>query len=82
MKKGRVFGRWLALGVVSIVGATSARHLDSTLQALTLHLDEEDRQAITDVLSRASGPAGDVYALEREGGGKHARIMRYELNAS
>jgi hypothetical protein len=34
------------------------------------------------VLSRAKGPHGDVYALEREKGGRHARIMKYELNAS
>lgn len=66
----------------AIVGATSARYLDSTVQALTLRLDDEDRQAVADVLSRARGPGGDVYALEREEGGKHARIMRYELNAS
>jgi hypothetical protein len=64
------------------VGARSARHLDSTLQASTLRLDEEDRRIIADVLTRAQGPAGEVYALEREAGGKHAGIMRYELNAS
>ena len=64
----------------AIVGATSTRHLASTLQAATLALTDEDRRAIDAVLARATGPAGDVYALEREKGGRHARIMRYELN--
>jgi aryl-alcohol dehydrogenase-like predicted oxidoreductase len=65
----------------AIVGATSARHLESTLQAVTLRMDNDDRQAIENLLARAQGPAGEVYALEREAGGKHAGIMRYELNA-
>jgi aryl-alcohol dehydrogenase-like predicted oxidoreductase len=64
----------------TIVGATSATQLASTLQASMLRLDEEDIRAVEHVLSRATGPRGDVYALEREKGGKHARIMRYELN--
>jgi aryl-alcohol dehydrogenase-like predicted oxidoreductase len=82
---GSVAIRWVLdrpQAAAAIVGATSTRHLDSTLQALTLRLDDADRGAIADVLSRAHGPGGDVYALEREEGGKHARIMRYELNAS
>ena len=66
----------------AIVGATSARHLDATLQATTLRLDAEDLRAIDQVLTRATGPEGDVYALEREKGGRHARVMKYELNAS
>ena len=65
----------------AIVGATSARHLQSTLQASTLRLDRDEMHAIEQVLTRARGPAGDVYALERKKGGRHARIMRYELNA-
>lgn len=64
----------------AIVGATSARHLASTVQAVTLALDDGDRAAIETVLADAPGPAGDVYALERVKGGRHARIMKYELN--
>jgi aryl-alcohol dehydrogenase-like predicted oxidoreductase len=64
----------------AIVGATSARHLASTLQAASLGMDDDDRGAIDAVIARARGPAGDVYALEREKGGRHARIMKYELN--
>ena len=66
----------------AIVGATSARHLQATLQASTLRLDRDDVRALEQVLARAKGPAGDVYTLEREKGGRHARIMKYELNAS
>jgi len=82
---GSVAIRWVLdrpQGAAAIVGATSARQLAATLQAATLRFDEEDVRAIEQVLSRASGPSGDVYALEREKGGKHARIMRYELNKS
>jgi aryl-alcohol dehydrogenase-like predicted oxidoreductase len=65
----------------AIVGATSARHLESTLQAATLALTDDDRREIDAVISRRRGPGGDVYTLEREKGGRHAKIMRYELNA-
>lgn len=66
----------------AIVGATSARHLTSTLQAIALRLDIDDRRAIEAVLSRAQGPTGEVYGLERESGGRHARIMKYDLNTA
>jgi aryl-alcohol dehydrogenase-like predicted oxidoreductase len=66
----------------AIVGATSARHLDATLQASTLRIDSDEYRAIEQVLARAKGPAGDVYDIEREAGGKHARIMKYELNTA
>ena len=66
----------------AIVGATSARHLQSTLQAATVRLDRNDVHAIERVLARTRGPAGEVYELERQKGGRHARIMKYELNTS
>jgi len=64
----------------AIVGATSTRHLASTLQAATLRLDADDRAAVEAVVARARGPSGEVYALERDKGGRHARTMKYELN--
>ncbi|MFN2447390.1 MAG: aldo/keto reductase [Vicinamibacterales bacterium] len=66
----------------AIVGATSTRHLAATLQAISLTLTAEDCRAVDSVLARAPGPDGDVYTLEREKGGAHARIMRYDLNTS
>lgn len=64
-----------------IVGARHRRHLAATVAAASLVLQADDVRAIDDAV--AAGPAvpGDVYALEREKGGRHAAIMRYELNA-
>lgn len=82
---GSVAIRWLldqpGIGA-AIVGATSARHLASTMQAVSLRLDDGDLAAIAMAIAERTGPAGDVYALEREKGGRHARIMRYDLNRS
>jgi len=64
----------------AILGASGARHLRDTLQALDLHLDADDRAALEAVLARAQGPAGPVYALERDPTGPHAAVMRYDLN--
>jgi aryl-alcohol dehydrogenase-like predicted oxidoreductase len=68
-------------GVASvIVGARNAAHLEANRAALRLRLEEEDRQLIEAVADRRRGPRGDTYALEREKGGRHARIMKYDLN--
>jgi uncharacterized repeat protein (TIGR04076 family) len=65
-----------------IVGARHARHLPDTLQALRLQLDADDRGAIAAVHDAAHGPSGEVYGLERIPAGRHAAIMRYNLNRS
>lgn len=65
----------------AIVGARHARHLGATLAALRLSLDDTDRAAVESAVAGAPGPAGDVYGLEREPAGRHAAIMRYDLNA-
>jgi aryl-alcohol dehydrogenase-like predicted oxidoreductase len=64
-----------------IVGAVNTSHLPSHLQIGELHLDEADLHAIATITDRRRGPAGDVYALERDRTGIHGRIMKYELNA-
>jgi hypothetical protein len=43
-------------------------------------LDDADRQMIARVQAASGGPEGDVYALERVKGGRHASIMRYTLS--
>jgi aryl-alcohol dehydrogenase-like predicted oxidoreductase len=80
---GAVAIRWMLdqPGVAGvIVGARHARHLDQLLAADSLTLDEADRASIRALQARGAGPAGDVYALERMKGGRHASIMRYTLN--
>jgi len=79
---GAVAIRWVLdqPGVAAvIVGARHARHLEQIRKACVLALDDADRLEIARVQSASSGPDGEVYALERVKGGKHASIMRYGL---
>ena len=79
---GAVAIRWVLdqPGVAAvIVGARHARHLARTVGAATVALDASDHAAIAEAQAGASGPSGEVYGLEREPGGRHAVIMRYNL---
>jgi aryl-alcohol dehydrogenase-like predicted oxidoreductase len=58
---------------VAIIGARNAAHLDDLVHAVTL--DEDDRGAISRVVSQATGPRGDCYELERVEAGPHSAIM-------
>ncbi len=69
----------LQVGAV-IVGARNSSYLGETLAALDCDLGPTEYSAIESVLRGSLGPVGDVYQLEREKGGRHANIMRYELN--
>ena len=62
-----------------ILGARYADRLPRTLRVFSIALDEADRAAIRAVQARARGPAGPVYALERDRHGPHGRIMKYGL---
>jgi aryl-alcohol dehydrogenase-like predicted oxidoreductase len=64
-----------------IVGARNRAHLAANLRIGELALTDADRAAIAGVLARATGPAGDVYALERDRAGRHGSIVKYDLNA-
>jgi aryl-alcohol dehydrogenase-like predicted oxidoreductase len=66
----------------SIVGARSTAHLAPTLAAPSLTLSASEQAMLDAVLAERTGPVGDVYALEREKGGRHASIMRYNLNTT
>ena len=63
----------------AIVGATNASHLAQHRGIGGLRLDDADRAAIDAVTSGRPGPTGDTYDLERDRGGRHGRIMKYEL---
>lgn len=80
---GSVALRWVMdqpMVAAAIVGARHASHLPSTIAALALALSADDLAALDVVLADATGPRGDVYSLEREKGGRHSAIMRYNLN--
>jgi aryl-alcohol dehydrogenase-like predicted oxidoreductase len=66
----------------AILGSRGPAHLASNRRTFALRLDAEDRRLLEEIFARHEGPAGDVYALEREKGSRHAAIMRYGLNAS
>lgn len=63
-----------------IVGARNSKHLQNNLKIFEIKLDAEDMGKIDDVLDKSQGPNGDVYFLERIKNGKHAGIMKYNLN--
>ena len=65
-----------------IVGARDASHLPANLKIDSLALDETDLSAIAAVLERSSDIGGDVYDIERDTGGRHGRIMKYNLNSA
>ncbi len=66
--------------VAALVGTRGAAHLEDNRRVVGLRLDDEDRQSIARVLERAAGPSGEPFALERQAGGRHARIMKTDLN--
>jgi len=64
---------------VAIVGARNAAHLDQLVKPVTL--DANDRSAIARLVSRATGPRGDCYELERIEAGPHSAIMWKNQNS-
>jgi len=64
----------------AIVGVRHAGHLADTLRLFSFDLDKEDLSAIRQVIDKTSGPVGDVYTAERIKRGKHAAIMKVNLN--
>ena len=63
-----------------IVGARNIKHLDSLQRINNFNLTPQDLERITIVLSRAKGPLGPFYVLERDKEGPHGSIMKYNLN--
>lgn len=66
----------------TIIGARNDHHLQKLIAISQIDLDEVDCNILDEFLQTTDGPAGIVYALERDKEGKHGRIMRYNLNES
>ena len=68
-------------GVAAVLmGTRPAGHLRDNLRVFDLRLDEGDYALLDEVLSRAVGPKGEPFELERIPGGPHARIMKTNLS--
>jgi len=63
-----------------IVGARNADHVSRNAGLATLDLTPEDTAQIEAVLAKARKVPDDVFALERDQGGPHGSIMKYNLN--
>jgi aryl-alcohol dehydrogenase-like predicted oxidoreductase len=63
-----------------IVGARDRAHLAANLAIAELALDATDIAAIDAVLAEGRPIEGEVYALERDRGGRHGAIMKYNLS--
>jgi aryl-alcohol dehydrogenase-like predicted oxidoreductase len=64
----------------AIVGATDPTRVDELVRAATLQLTSGEQDRIAAIQRRSHGPSGGIYELERIQDGRHAAIMRYELN--
>ncbi len=64
-----------------IVGATSRAHLAANMSIAATRLTAADHAEIAAITSRRLGPTGEVYELERDRGGRHGSIMKYNLSA-
>ncbi len=49
-----------------IIGARHARHLQENLRSLSFALDSDDYKNLNGILERSTGPAGDIYSVDRE----------------
>lgn len=65
----------------AIVGCRKTEHLETIGRVFGWSLSPDDRRLLDEVANPSIGPAGDVYQAERDMSGKHAAIMRYDLNA-
>ncbi|MGH9464408.1 MAG: aldo/keto reductase [Thermoanaerobaculia bacterium] len=68
-------------GVAAAILGAGVRHRPGeALSLFSFCLDREDRERLDAIRPPAAGPRGDVYGVEREPGGRHAAILRTELN--
>jgi aryl-alcohol dehydrogenase-like predicted oxidoreductase len=63
-----------------IVGARNLSHLNANKAIFGLRLTPNDHARIAEILLQRRGPSGDTFTLERDRGGPHGSIMKYNLN--
>lgn len=64
----------------AIVGLSSWPRLSEALGGAALRLRDDDLAELNGAVRTAPGPGGPVFGLERIPGGRHASIMKYNLN--
>jgi aryl-alcohol dehydrogenase-like predicted oxidoreductase len=64
-----------------IVGARNASHVADTAKMFDFSFDTQDKELLENVFKQAKDLKGDIYELERGKGGRHANIMKYNLNS-
>jgi len=64
----------------AIIGARNCRHIFRLKNVFGLRLEEHELKKIAELVSRAPGPSGPVFGLERDREGPHGRIMKYNLS--
>lgn len=68
--------------VSSLIFGGSAKRIKDIHRSLSLRLRDDDMHEIRMAIGELPRLPGDVYSVERIKGGKHAQIMRYDLNAA
>ena len=63
-----------------IIAARNRGHIAQNTVTFSTELDAHDRKLIEGVLARSNRCTGDIYDWERQPGGKHNRIMKFNLN--
>ena len=63
-----------------IIGARNRHHLEKWQRLNAFTLDASDLSKIAAITTKATGPLGPFYELERDKTGKHGSIMKYNLN--
>jgi aryl-alcohol dehydrogenase-like predicted oxidoreductase len=63
-----------------VIGARNVSHIQDTVKVFDFSLEKQDYQKLQHVFRDASELEGDIYTLERQKEGKHAGIMKYNLN--
>lgn len=78
-----IAARWVLnqAGVSAVIlGTGSHDRIEENLQMLKLQLSSDDERLISEALGKMPIPPGDVFDLERQPQGRHAKIMKTSLN--